>query len=289
MTAVLDEFRIDRVRPQRAWGLLVITYLFFGGAGAGLFLASLWLRSILGEVGGLLLVAVGTACLFLDLGRPERFWRAYRRPQTSWISRGTICITLLVGLGGLHVLAVLAGAGGTIGETALASASGVAAVIVMVYTGFVLSPSPAIPFWNSAFFPMIFLAYSLLAGVDILVLGSLAGLGGDAPLAGLERIQLGLAIVILVMLASHLSVSAHAGPAARASIAELVRGRLRWPFLGGVIVMGLVVPIAISWPLVVLGGPPLTAIVAGLSVMRLVGDYLFRLLVIRAGHFDPPL
>ena len=40
MAARIDEFLIG-VKPQREWGWLVISYLFLGGAGAGLFLISL--------------------------------------------------------------------------------------------------------------------------------------------------------------------------------------------------------------------------------------------------------
>src|SRR3990172_2392993 len=104
MAAIIDEFRIDRVRPQREWGILVINYLFLGGAGAGLFLSSLLFGSTWGEIAGLVALMVATLFLLLDLGRPERFWRAFMRPRTSWISRGSIAITVLVALGGLHVL-----------------------------------------------------------------------------------------------------------------------------------------------------------------------------------------
>jgi len=41
MAARIDEFLIG-VKPQREWGWLVISYLFLGGAGAGLFLISLY-------------------------------------------------------------------------------------------------------------------------------------------------------------------------------------------------------------------------------------------------------
>jgi hypothetical protein len=44
-----------------------------------------------------------------------------------------------------------------------------------------------------------------------------------------------------------------------------------------------------SWPTVWLGLPTIVALTAVLAVLRLVGDYLFRLLVIRAGFYDPPL
>jgi len=283
----VEEFRIDVVKRQRAWGWLVISYLFLGGAGAGAFLAALALGQLWGEVLGLVLLVVATGFLFLDLGRPERFWRAFLRPRTSWISRGAISITALVALGGLHVLVAGATGGGGVAEQGLAAAAAVAAFAVMVYTGFLLSPSPAIPFWNSTFFPAIFFAYSLLAGIDVLILASLVPPGQAVDLPLLEAVQLGLVVVCLLMVLSHLSVMSHAGLAARSSIALLVRGHYRWLFLGGVIGAGLLVPLAVAAPGVLLGAPTVLALSAVLAVLRLAGDYLFRFLVIRAGCYDP--
>src|SRR3990170_5734077 len=102
MAARIDEFLIG-VKPQREWGWLVITYLFLGGAGAGLFLISLYIDHGWAGALGLVVVISGTGLLLLDLGRPERFWRAFYRPQSSWISRGCFFITLLVAFGGLHL------------------------------------------------------------------------------------------------------------------------------------------------------------------------------------------
>jgi formate-dependent nitrite reductase membrane component NrfD len=285
--AQVDEFRIDVVKRQHAWGWLVISYLFLGGAGAGAFLAALALRLPWGEVLGLGLLVVATGFLFLDLGRPERFWRAFLRPRTSWISRGAISITALVAVGGLHLAAVGAGLDGSPPERVLAGAAAVAAFAVMVYTGFLLSPSPAIPFWNSTFFPAIFFAYSLLAGIDVLILASLALSDQSVDLALLEAVQFGLVAGCLLMVLSHLSVMSHAGLAARSSIALLIRGNLRRLFLGGVLGAGLLVPLAVAAPSVLLGGPAVVALSAILAVLRLVGDYLFRFLVIRAGSYDP--
>ena len=78
MKARIDEFLID-IKPQKEWGWAVITYLFLGGAGAGLFLVSLYMRHAWGEGLGLLVLVLGTLFLLIDLGRPERFWRAFFR------------------------------------------------------------------------------------------------------------------------------------------------------------------------------------------------------------------
>ncbi len=288
MSLRLDEFLID-VKPQKEWGWLVITYLFLGGAGAGLFLASLYMGHPWAEGLGLLLLLVGTLFLLLDLGRPERFWRAFFRARTSWISRGCYFITALTVLGGLDLLLQASGTeGGVAGLVKVGAA--IAAVAVMVYTGFVLSPSPAIPFWNSTFFPVIFFAYSLLAGIDFLILASPVLPAPAIDLVRLEKIQFGLVILCLLMVMSHVSVMSSSALAARKSIQLLTRGKWGLLFIGGVIGVGMILPLLLAWPVVWQASfQTVFAITALLALLRLFGDYLFRFLVIRAGLYDPLL
>ena len=289
MSAHLDEFLID-VKPQKEWGWLVITYLFLGGAGAGLFLASLYLGHPWAEALGLLLLIVGTLFLMLDLGRPERFWRAFFRARTSWISRGCYCISALILLGGLNVLMEINERDLGIFTTLFRVGAAVMAVAVMIYTGFVLSPSAAIPFWNSTFFPIIFCAYSLLAGIDFLILASPILPPPAIDIAHLEKIQFGLALLCLLLVMSHLSVMSGSAVAARQSIQLLTRGKWAMLFLGGVIGIGLVIPLLLAWPALWQAGfRTVFAVTAVLALLRLFGDYLFRFLVIRAGLYDPLL
>jgi len=289
MSVRLDEFLID-VKPQKEWGWLVITYLFLGGAGAGLFLASLYVGHLWAEGLGLLLLMIGTLLLLLDLGRPARFWRAFSRPLTSWISRGCYFITILVVLGGLDVLLELTAGGSGALVSLLKVSAAAAAIAVMIYTGFVLSPSPAIPFWNSTFFPVIFFAYSLLAGIDFLILASPMLPPPTVDVVQLEKIQFGLALWCLLLVMSHLSVMSGSAVAARKSIELLTRGKWAMLFLGGVIGLGLVVPLLFGWPALWSSSfQTMFAITAALALLRLFGDYLFRFLVIRAGLYDPLL
>jgi len=289
MSAGLDEFLID-VKPQREWGWLVITYLFLGGAGAGLFLASLYMTHPWGEAMGLLLLVIGTLFLMLDLGRPERFWRAFWRARSSWISRGCYFIAELVVLGALVVLMEFAGKDFGLLTTLVKVGAAAAAVAVMIYTGFVLSPSAAIPFWNSAFFPVIFFAYSLLAGIDFLILASPILPPPAIDIAHLEKIQFGLVLFCLLLVISHFSVMSGSATAARKSIQLLTRGKWAVLFLGGVIGVGLVVPLLLAWPMLWQAGfQTVFAVTAILALLRLCGDYLFRFLVIRAGLYDPLL
>jgi polysulfide reductase chain C len=286
MSARLDEFVID-IKPQREWGWLVVTYLFLGGGGAGLFLTALFVSHPWAQALGLLLLVVGTVFLLVDLGRPLRFWRAFYRVNTSWISRGCYFITVLVALGSVNILLELSSAGaGTVASLVRVTA-GAAAVLVMVYTGFVLSPSPAIPFWNTAFFPIVFFAYSLLAGIDFLILASPLLSPPEVDIASLEKIQFGLLVFCLIVILSHLSVMSGSAVAARQSIRLLTKGRWAGWFLGGVIGVGLVLPLILAWPALWQSSfQAAFTITALIALLRLFGDYLFRFLIIRVGLYD---
>lgn len=291
MAARLDEFFIG-LKPQREWGWLVITYLFLGGAGAGLYLISLYVDHAWAGLLGMAVLLLGTLMLFLDLGRPERFWRAFFRPWSSWISRGCFFITILFVFGSLELVSRLLGVsflpGG--GETVVQTIAAAAALLVMVYTGFVLSPSSAIPFWNSAFFPIVFLLYSLLAGADLLILASPFLPGPSVEVIALEKIQLYLGLACLVLILSHISVMSGSAMAARESIRLLTRGRWAVLFIGGVIGAGLIIPLGFGWPMLWKSEvQTVFAFTALMALLRLFGDYLFRFLVIRVGMYDPLL
>lgn len=292
MVERIDELLVG-IKPQREWGVLVVVYLFLGGAGAGLYAVSLYMGKTFESVLGLVTVAAGTAFLLLDLGRPERFWRAFMNPGTSWISRGTFFIALLMIAGALQVAPSIPGLdflpwgnGTTIGSV-FKWASALLAVLVMIYTGFVLSPSPAVPFWNSPLVPALFLGYSLLAGADLyLLIERILGLDGG-NLVALERFQGYLTIACLAMVVLHVALMSVGTFAAREAVRMLTRSRHAVLFIGGVILAGLVGPLFLTGNLLLnrnayVAVPGL--VLAG--ALRLSGDYLFRYLMVRMGCYD---
>jgi len=292
MVERIDELLVG-IRPQREWGILVVVYLFLGGAGAGLYAVSLYMDRTFEAILGLVTVAVGTVFLLFDLGRPERFWRAFMRPGTSWISRGTFFIALLLAAGTLQVAPSIPGleflpwGKGTMFGWILKASAGLLAVMVMTYTGFVLSPSPAIPFWNSPLVPAIFLGYSLLAGVDLFLLLERALGPGVGNLMVLERFQGHLTLVCLALVVLHVGVMSVRTVAARETVRMLTRSHYAVLFFVGVILAGLVAPLILTGTLLLDRNAEVAVhslILAG--VMRLSGDYLFRYLMVRTGCYD---
>ncbi|MBI2919132.1 MAG: polysulfide reductase NrfD [Chloroflexi bacterium] len=277
-------------RPQREWvqrkGLLLLGAFFFSGIGAGGWLFSLyldWNQGLLWSL-GVVVVASGVAHLAF-LGRPERFWRALSRPQTSWISRGIWGI----GFFGLSaVLYLLMGAdpwaeASILGRLWLVlSVAG--AVWLLVYKGFVFAYCKGIPFWNTAVVPALFFATGLRGGASLVLLLAVAGPSG-LELHPLEVAKLWLALSFGALLVFYLWATRESGVAARRSVQDLVRGRVSVAFYAGVIAVGLVLPLAWSAVGLYRAQPDSVWIVVALS--SLVGDLYVTYAVAKAGICRP--
>ncbi|MBI2304103.1 MAG: polysulfide reductase NrfD [Chloroflexi bacterium] len=282
-------------KAQRSWGVLIALGLFLGGLGAGMFLVSQFMDFAAGALGGVLIMGLGALSFLSDLGRPWRFWRAYFRPVTSWMSRGVLFMTLFALLGVLSVAPSLGiealpwSKEGGLGM-GLYWAAGVFAFLVMMYTGLLLSTPPAISFWNTTLLPALFLVYALLGGIDALLLWR--ALLGDAWVSeaavSLEALQLLLVTVSLIFIALYLVIMGTSTISARASARLILRGPLSRIFLGGVVAVGLVIP----WLAGIYGimtGVSSPALWAVASLLVLLGSFLFRYIILKVGLYSPPL
>jgi formate-dependent nitrite reductase membrane component NrfD len=270
---------------QEEWAWLVAIDLFLGGSGGGLFLLYLLFDlSLFAAVLSLILVILGAIVLLCELGHPLRAWRAIARPRTSWISRGVIFVTLFITAGFLAIAPSFSvfswlpwGAAGLGGKT-LAVIAGISAIGVTLYPGFVLSASPAIPFWNSPLLPALFFAQSLLAASGMALLFSPLGLY-DPALQALSTLTALLIVINLALVALHLFSLFFSGLSGREAVGILYRGALRLTFGGGVILVGLVLPLVIGM------GTPALAVVAGAFIV--IGALLYRYCVLKAGVYVP--
>lgn len=291
---MVEEFTLE-FKAQKEWGWLAILDFFLAGGGAGLFLIGFIFRLDLAAAIGVVGVAAGALALLLDLGRPERFWRTILRPGTSWISRGTILAVLFLVFGTLHAAPTVSWfswlpwtADGGFGAVAGAIAA-VAAVGVMAYTGFLLADSPAIPAWQSGLVPIQFIALSLLTGIGGLYLLLPFLSSGTVRLQVWEGLGLGLSLGVLLMLMAYTLALHSSTSGARHAERELIRGRLLLPFLGGCVLVGLLVPLAIIAYLF-LADTPLAAATPPLTLagaLLVIGALLFRYSLLKAAFYEP--
>jgi len=291
------EFTVDYVF-QDQWGLrgrntLLMLAIYFGGIGGGFFLVSLFSGYTWGALIGVLIAVIGKGVTHVAfLGRPERFWRAAWRPNSSWISRGFVFFGLfaLSGLG--YVLPQFQAFTWLPWE----STSGfgvislwvsiITAFLTITYTGFLLNRS-AIRFWNNSLLPVLFMVVSLWSGA------SLSGFfmhflkSPDANLSPIREFSLWGGVATLVLLLFYYWGSYSFDLASKKAVQSLaMNSKTAWLFYGLFLVVGLFFPVAVYTLDAVYGTGDVVLAAAELAEV-IIGAILFRYTFFRAGVFLP--
>lgn len=295
MAKQVEEFVIGFKR-QKVWGWPIATALFAAGTGSGLLLVALWLERQTGKdfnagiILGLIVGGIATAAAFVfDLGRKERFWRVMLRPGSSWLSRGIILIMAMVIFGVLYIAPQYAGGlpwskSDSLGRT-FQAISAVAALGVMMYSGFLLSYSSSIPFWNTTLLPVLFISYSFMGGIGSIFALNLALGGINIDFKTLEMVEISLILASFILIFVYILTMLYSTVAAKEAVSILLRGRLALHFLGGVIVLGLVIPsvIILSAFSGSAGSAAASAALVVAGICELTGGWLFRYCLLRVG------
>jgi formate-dependent nitrite reductase membrane component NrfD len=291
---------LPNLKPQSKWSWLIAGYLFLAGLGGGAyvtgvvagFLGEAWLTiARIGVSLGFPCVAMGCLLLLADLGSPGKFWRAAMRPNTSWIARGTIIITIFMILGVLHIalwlwpfntLAEATGARNFIGILGVVFAFG-----TMIYTGILLGAARPIAFWSTAMLPLLFLVSALSTGIMAVVLiASFGGTANEGPIHTLARYDILLIILEMLVLLFYLQ-GTHRVPESRASAQLVLSGSVAPLFWLGVAGLGLAVPLVLELLSMKLAGGG--AVTAGsiASICGILGGLCLRQVVLAGGIHAP--
>jgi formate-dependent nitrite reductase membrane component NrfD len=275
-----NSFRLG-YRFQRYWDNSMAYAFWSAEVGAGLFAVGCYLKLVPAMVVGLVLVATLKPYFHLaHMGVPAKSWRAILRPDRSWISRGALGIGVLVGAGALHVLD--ASLGGRLPATLgmlVAGVAAAAALLVMCYQGLAMASSESFALWATPLVPVASFLYSLTAGTfGAWLLGGSAA-EAAAPLPGLTA---ALLAGDLAVLAGLLALARRKSSGGAFSVGLLTGGEYATAFFGLVVLVGLVVPLALTT--IAPGRPG----VVGLATTALLAGFLaFRLLVFKAAVFEP--
>jgi len=269
-------------RSQREWGWLLAIWIFLSGSGSGLFLLyvfySLPLQFAMLSLGAVIL---GGAVLLLELGSPLRAWLSLSRLGTSWLSRGALSVVLFVICGVLSIASASSVAdflwpdGGAIGK-GLFGIAALSALMITLYPGFFLARNRSIPFWNTALFPVISFGFAIMGASGLALLASVWLGEGMNAIASLAAIVI---VLDFFLFGIHLISMWRAGGAARESVRLLTGGPLNWAFWGGVVLVGMLVP------LVIVLGTRSAAALAGACI--LIGAFFFRYCTLKAGVYVP--
>lgn len=275
--------------PQRDWieghGIMMAIAFFLGGISGGLYLVSLAFDSLPGMfIAWLAALLMGIVDL-AHLSKPLRFWRMLLKPRTSWITRGFIFITLFIGCAAIQ-LALGFWLPGTAWETVFKVCAGVLAFGVAIYSGFVLSYVGAIRLWNSAIVPILFFTAGLTGGMAILLATSL----GDSVsrVIAMSSIMLVILIIYAVFMAIYLWVATYGSSAARESVMRLLRGSVAPVFWIGIVLLGIVIPVALLLAVTIALWASMPALITAIACV-IIGGVSLRYVILKGGMYSPLL
>lgn len=266
-------------------GLFIVFAFYLGGVSGGLYLVSLYFNNLLGMFIAWLCALLMGVCYVLHLGKPLRFWRMFFKPQTSWIARGFIFIMLFIGFTTIQ-LALSFWLPGTVGEVVFKVLAGIMAFAQSIYTGFVLSYVRGVRIWNSAIVPILFVTCGIVGGLAIMLVISLAG--NYAQIAILENIIRVALVVYALILAVYLWNATYVDSTARESVTRLVSGSIALIFWLGVVLLGIIIPIAISASSYFAGEASSTILLTA-AISEIIGGLVLRYVVLKAGIYRPLL
>lgn len=278
------------MREEYSWGWPIAGYLFLGGQGGGMLVvaaaADLFFNMgsafAPGAMAAAIIIALGSGLLMFDLGRPLYFWRVFSRERAiiaigAWMLSLTIICGLVYGLlllrsspwqnlEGLRIIfaciCLLLGTGAA------------------VYTGIFLGTIKARPFWNSPALPVLFLVSAVstgLAGQSLLIHISAPGVSETdltAIFSLLHGVDIGLLVLEIIILMVYVLMMRYSTTLTSGRIASIwLSGRMKIQFWGGIVFLGLVLPVVLY-----IISADFTYILA--AALVLVGGIILRFLVV---------
>ena len=293
---------------QTTWGWLLVWDFFLAGTGAGAYLSGVIAEflgeknRVAGKIGVFLsapLVLLGVVFLMLDLGRPDHFMFVFSNPS-SLITIGSAFITAFLIVSVIHIglwiwpFKLLEKA--IVVRRVLGLVGAVLALGVMTYPGFAFGVVNAIPFWNSGMLPLLFPASAISTGMAAVLIGLAVYHGRSVDLAQeniLGSIRtfgkwlgavLGLELVVLFF---YLAVGSTVTPPASEATQLIISGSLAPLFWGGVVAVGLLIPLLLQvWNIFrakAVSAAMLALMAAFSGILVVTGGLALRFTVLSAG------
>ncbi|MCX7912892.1 MAG: polysulfide reductase NrfD [Dehalococcoidales bacterium] len=265
-------------------GIFLWIAFYSGGLAGGLYLVSLFFNSLLGMfISWLIMGVIKGGAHFVYLGKPLRVWRIIAHPQTSWLSRGFIFVLSFVGFGAIQ-LALSYWMAGSAAEIAFKVLTAIAAFCVTFYTGVILMNVKGVPFWNSVLLPVLFVACGLLGGFGLAVIISLTAGGIDLHTA--EAGSRWLLVINALLIIAYLWQVSRREVTAKLTVLQQIKGENALAFWLGVVIMGIIIPLAIAITGMVSDAVPSSVLLFGVAC-EIIGGLSLRYCVLRGGAYKP--
>jgi formate-dependent nitrite reductase membrane component NrfD len=245
-----------------------------------------WLRSTTGLVIATASMAVAALSLLFDFAEPLKTWRVVLTPFSSLASFGANVVPVFTLLTFLLMVVLLFRWRLPRWLLILAFAFGsLLACAVMLYAGLLLAGMVSIDVWHTWLVPLLFVISSLSCGLAAVLFFETIFLGVQKR--GFElrwRLLFALGLLELAALGVFLVERGLFSSTARDSILMLLGGEQAIFFLGGVVAVGIVLPLMSH---LVFRWVPLEALVLVSAACVLAGGFFLRYCLVEIGRFTP--
>jgi len=239
------------------WGMMIAWYLFLAGVSAGAYLTATYISKkfpfaeTIRKTGYFLsapLLAIGLLLLVFDAEagfmHPFRFIHLLRNFPTSMMTDGTYIISIFFLITAYQGFMVYRKKEVNRWITRLGV---IFAVGTMAYTGLLIGLVKAVPLWNTAILPVLFTVSAMSTGIAATVLvATFFNRNACFNLLSLKKLHVSLVGLELLLIFIMLYVTASANDVAYQSVMGLLTGEFAGWFWGGLIGLGLIVPLFIE-------------------------------------------
>lgn len=269
--------------PSRDWteglGALITVAFFCGGIAGGLYLYSLYTENHWGMLIGWSFALLMGVFDLIHLHNKKLVWRMILKPNSSWISRGFLFVILFIGTGAIHMALVHWFPGNNL-EIVTRIISGIAALGVAAYSGFVVSYVSSVKFWHSAAMPALFIVAGLAGGAAILLV--INAITGNTEFVEVKNFALTTLLIYAGIIAMHLWISTYNSATAKRSVMSIVKGELAVIFWVVIVFIGIVVPVLLTY----LMSTALLAVLVINAACILSGNLALRYVILKAGRYS---
>jgi formate-dependent nitrite reductase membrane component NrfD len=284
----LSRLVYDAPHAPRPWGWRVSAYLWTKSIAAGALIVAAWsarfgavttepLVGIVAPLLAMIFLLLTTALLVLDLKRPDRFhYVLLKANPRSWLAIGA---WILMAYGVVAFAWLLVGVGALPWSAQLVTLPGLLlACAAAGYSAFLFGQAEGRDFWQSPLLLPHLLVAAVVAGAA--ALGALTALTAShvALQVAVWRTFVVALVLHAILLFAELGVG-HASVDVRRAARLITRGPWRTEFWGGVVLLGIVMPLVL---VVAVGAGGLLA-----ALLALAGLWLYEDLWVKAGQSVP--
>ncbi len=293
------------VKPmhQKEWierrGVMIWIAEVFTSLGSGLYLVSLFMNSWWGLlVGWIIIMFLKLPVHIAYFGKPWRFYRTLppfsNAWKTSWFARGILFSVFFGTFAFIQLVIGQPDLANLIGPSVadplyytFGVLAGIFALGVGIYGGFIMNYCKGIPFWNQGLLPVVFVLAGVADGFGLAMGIGLAG--GDANVALAEAGSRYLLMINVLLIVVYLISAGYTSSVAKISIRELLKGPSAFMFWGGLIILGLAVPAAISVVSLFSGGEASSVLLIIAIAAHTLGAFALKYCLLKVGIYRPLL